>query len=583
MFRSVLNAVSVSLFLLLANMGFAQDSRNTITVCASADASALNPFTNISLTGGFVNEYLYTALLGFSQHTGQYVPLLASEMPLVLDNGRTIIYTIHPQAMWNSGQPVTVEDVVFSAKLIRSPYLRNTEKRGFFANINDVQVFGVNQVAFYLERPHPALHALTGALPVFQANWFDPQNTIQALTIDQVAHADKLPYAERTALRIISEKVSNWGTIESAYDARACAAPYILKEWKMNEKILLEANPKFWGRNLEVKPNELFAQDASSIQILITPDEKQVRELLFAGQVDAALNISAKLFYDLSPVREIQDEYRFESAAGQMYEYVGMNMRNGANGRASVFSDVLTRKALSAVCNVDYMLENVVWGQGKRISAEFPIHRPGYAHPDLQLLAFDPGKAMALLAAAGWEDADGNGILDRETAAGKQEFRVEFMYNLNRPERGILGEKLKVDAKAVGIEIEIVGVEWREYLERLSAGNFDLFAGAWSSDPVEESYRQVWHTEAITNGANFTGFGDAATDQLIERFDQEIDPARRQAICRQIQSVLYEEQPYIFLWASTRSMLIRRNLRSAEISPYGAGFYLPEWEKATRQ
>lgn len=583
MLRSLPTTVLFAFYLFLSLTGSAQDNRKGVTVCVSADASALNPFTNISLTGGFVNEYLYTSLLGFSQHTGQYVPLLAAEMPMVLDNGRTIIYTIHPQAMWNSGQPITVADVVFSAKLIRSPYLRNTEKRGFFANINDVQVFGENQVAFYLDRPHPALYALTGALPVFQANWFDPQNTIQALTLGQVANAQKLPYAERTALRIISERVSNWGSIESAYDSRACAGPYVLKEWKMNEKILLEANPKFWGRSLAVKPNELFAQDANTIQILITPEEKQVRELLFSGQVDAALNISSKLFYDLSPMREIQDEYRFESAAGQAYEYVGLNMRKGANDKASLFSDVLTRKALAALCNVDYMLENVAWGQGKRISAEYPLHRPGYVHPDLQPLDFDPGKAMALLSAAGWEDSDGNGVLDRVTAAGKQEFRVEFLYNLNRPERGLLAEKLKADAGAFGIEIEIVGVEWREYLERLSAGNFDLYAGAWASDPVEDSYRQIWHTEAIGNGANFTGFGDASTDQLIEKFDQEIDPERRKAICRQIQSVLYEEQPYIFLWASTRSMLVRRNLKGSEISPYGSGFYLPEWEKASRQ
>jgi len=83
--------------------------------------------------------------------------------------------------------------------------------------------------------------------------------------------------------------------------------------------------------------------------------------------------------------------------------------------------------------------------------------------------------------------------------------------------------------------------------------------GAWSSSTQSEDPRQIWHSESWSNGgSNFVGFGNAYSDSLIEAANSELNPAKRKMLMHEIQHIVQDEQPYVFLFNATRKYALHK-------------------------
>jgi ABC-type transport system substrate-binding protein len=92
--------------------------------------------------------------------------------------------------------------------------------------------------------------------------------------------------------------------------------------------------------------------------------------------------------------------------------------------------------------------------------------------------------------------------------------------------------------------------------------------GAWSSSSQSEDPRQIWHSESWSNGgSNFVGFGSAYSDSLIEAANAELNPAKRKIIMQEIQHVVQDEQPYVFLFNATRKYALHKRFNSTNVFP----------------
>lgn len=546
--------------------GFAQQNTRALRVCVSADADALNPITNLSYTAGLVNDLLYPGLVRYCPHSGEVQPVLAKSLPKILDEGRTVMYEIRQEAVWNNGTPVTAGDVIFSAKMMLSPYLVEAGKQGYFSAIQEVRAIDDKTVVFYLDRPHPQALDLTGRLPLIAREAFDPEGRLDSVNFAAIRNPSILPPAQQKLLREISAYAGAWGSMPGSTHPDYFCGPYQIKFWKMNQEICLEKNKKFWGREQRVLPASSFEK----IRILVR-EEDEMREMVFHNEVELVLSASPEQFFDLSGIPVLNEDYSFKTIGGNSYEYMGMNTNEG------LFADALTRKAMAHLVPYELLLEKAAFGLGERIASEYPLNFPRYRNQSLDLPDFNLDKAATLLAAAGWADSDGDGILDRAGAKGREKFSFSIMFNENRSERAKVAQVFSEIAANAGIEIVLQPVSWKDYLDNLKNKNFEMYIGGWIMEGEEISYRQIWHTEAKESGANFVGFGDEISDKLIEEFERELDENRRIYLAHQIQASIAQEQPCIFLWSSTRPLMISRQIQHPDLTTFGYGFWLPEW------
>jgi peptide/nickel transport system substrate-binding protein len=124
------------------------------------------------------------------------------------------------------------------------------------------------------------------------------------------------------------------------------------------------------------------------------------------------------------------------------------------------------------------------------------------------------------------------------------------------------------------VELVIDAKEFNAVREDFGRLDFDVYSGAWSQDPLPQDPKQLWSTEAAVPGAgNRMGFGDAASDQLIDEIRTTLDADLRDRLMLKLQEMLYDAQPGIFLFAPQERIAIS-NKFDGKATPMRPGFFM---------
>jgi ABC-type transport system substrate-binding protein len=561
----------------LAATSMAQ-SIERVTVGETSDADQLNPYTNFSATGSYINEYLYCALLRTDKSSGDFVPLLAESLPKISDDLLGYTYSLNPLAKFNSGKKVTARDVVFSLKMIRNPYVNNSQKRVQYDAIAGAEILDEHTVTIRVNKPNSQGLRLTGDFAVLSEDYFDPSHSLDAVSIAEESQGDKLSMVKSTPLKATAEKMNVFGSTFASFNEDATCGTYVLLNWRRGAEILLGVNKKFWGRKLTTLPNDYFKQNVAEIRFEINSDEATLRKAVFDQRYDMMTSVPQALFANLSEIPNLAKNYQFLSPPSASYEYIGLNTKTGARQRNIALEDLSVRQALARIVHVDLLMVQVCNGLGTRITSEFSASHPDCRNADLSLIPFDLKKANEILEKAGWIDRDGNGIREKTIDGEEVSLVLECIYNDNKRERQQIAEHLQANAREAGMLISVTPLPWADYLKQLKSGDFDIYLGAWVPDPNEDSYRQIWHTKSWGKGSNFVGFGSEASDKLIEMYDETIENGAHRALAHEIQKLIYDAQPYIFLWANNQCLIVSRKFTKAPIYTLRPGFWIPAWE-----
>lgn len=109
-------------------------------------------------------------------------------------------------------------------------------------------------------------------------------------------------------------------------------------------------------------------------------------------------------------------------------------------------------------------------------AAYLPIH-PAASGDNERTNSVTPSGAAGLLAASGWSDTDGNGVLDKTISSKKQELAFSVLVSANTPAGRLLAEKIQKDLSAIGIRAELEIVPYETYQSRIAKGEYELFLG----------------------------------------------------------------------------------------------------------
>src|SRR5699024_4673514 len=140
---------------------------------------------------------------------------------------------------------------------------------------------------------------------------------------------------------------------------------------------------------------------------------------------------------------------------------------------------------------------------------------------------YDRVKAKEMLKADGWEDTDGDGILDKMIDGKRVPFTIKFSVNSGNETRKAIALLFQEECRHVGIKVSVAQQDWSIYLQNMKQHKFEMMYGAWVSSPLPSDPKQIFSTKSYNGGSNFVGFGNIRTDKLIDSIRTTIDDDKR--------------------------------------------------------
>ncbi len=293
--------------------------------------------------------------------------------------------------------------------------------------------------------------------------------------------------------------------------------PFRFAEWRQGDSVRLERHDGYWGAAPALRTVTFkFVSDPSA----------QVAALL-AGDIDAIPNVGAP-----ESLERFKADDRFEVRVGNTEGETILAINN----RRGPLADARVRRAVSHAIDRQAIVDGAMFGYGTPIGSHFAPHHPAYV--DLtRRYVHDPDQARKRLAEAGYADG------------------FKAVMKLPPPSyarRG--GEIVAAQLAAIGIEVEIVPVEWAQWLKEVFKGEHDF------------DFTIVSHTEPLDIGIYarddyYFGYRSDAFNAVIEKLKGETDEAARKALYGEAQRILAEDAVNGFLFQLARTGVQRKGLK----------------------
>ena len=261
-------------------------------------------------------------------------------------------------------------------------------------------------------------------------------------------------------------------------------------------------------------------------------------------------------------VNRVASSYEYETITGG-YRYVGWNQIR--QGQATRFADRRVRQALTILTDRQEMCQRLMSGLATVTSG--PFHRLGnQVDPSIEPWSYDPIRARALLKESGFEDRDGDGIVED---ADMQPFTFKLIYVAGNANYQQMALYLKDAFARAGIVLEPDPLEWNVMLQRISQRDFDAITLGWTGTIESDPY-QIFHSSQIKDGGhNYIGYKNAELDELIERARYTPDEPARMEMWHRCHQILHEDQPYTFLFTRRAVTLVNKRVQNVQMVKLG--------------
>ena len=551
------------------------ERKNEIRVRLAAEPDRLSLILTGSGYAEQVLNYLFLSLQQYDPEGLDLKPVLIKQGPEIIEitegdykGGLAYTFELLDEAKWDNGAAVLASDFLFTMKVIWNPHVQSPARNdyGFLSDViidkNNPRKFTVYTNGIYFNA-----EAALSYIPIYPAYNYDPDSLLRDFSLKEIMEDQK---SEDERLKRFANQFNSARFSHDPDVIKGCGQ-YAVVSWDKGQQIVLEKKENWWGANLSEK-NDLLKANPSKIIYKIIPDNTAAVTAMKDGQLDVVSEIEPSTFVELRNNDFVKGNFELHTPPYLSYAYLGLNTAQAKLATKEV------RRALAHLVDMDQAIESFIFDLGERTVG--PIHpaKFGY-HKALKLIPYDLETARRLLAEAGWGDTDENGILDKTIEGQQVELRLSAKYTVTNEVAGNIITLLKESAAKVGIVIEPEGLEFKTLIQDYRGRDFDLLYASWSQMPGQEDLRQIWHTSSNTpRGFNRTGFGDAASDTIIDALGTTLDEEKRNQLYLSIQERIYEDQNYIFLYAPLRRIAISRNFKG-KTSARRPGFFVNQFER----
>jgi len=327
--------------------------------------------------------------------------------------------------------------------------------------------------------------------------------------------------------------------------------PFMLKEWKRGERMILVKNPNYWEKDEAGRTLPYLDE----LEWRVIPDDAARMIELEKGTVHIAVRVPpldvARLSRDPNIVLDFTTSVRTI--------YIGMNVRDRIpdkpDGAPNPLADKRVRQALNYCVDKEAIVKTIMGGQARVSDA--PIVPQVFGYSKVGPYPFDPARAAALLREAG--------------------VSLPLKLKLHHP-RGRYVRDVQV-AQAVQamlgtcrIEVELIPMEFVSFLALInkapSEAEHQLYLLGWGTITLDADYGlySLFHSSQWPPGPFNRGYYKNETvDRLLQQGREESNPDQRKAIYAQAQKVIWDDAPWIFLHSESQITGIRKNVKGADV------------------
>lgn len=543
-----------------------QDRLDTIVVRIADDPDRLHPIIARSTVAYQIMNKVFQPLAEFDPKTLLLRPVLIDSIAetIEVDTGQyagffRVPLTLNSSAQWENGSPVTVEDVVFSLKCVLICEWYDSGIPGLLSNLIAIEQ-GDNDKSFYFIVKDNSIFSVNSLLlmTVLPRYFYDANDLLNEMDLNRGLNEGRASWLE---------DIPDLGTFAEQFNSTVFSrekimgsGPYTFDKWLDGQLLSLKLKQNYWGNETKV-PYLSSANSPGTLAYRIIPDEQSAVESLKEGSVDIVGDFSPDLYDQL--VREGDEMITLYSPDVLQYYFMAINHRN------DVLKYRTVRQALTHLLPIDDIISELFNGLASPISG--PVHpaKPYYNH-ELEPYDYNPEIALQILTDEGWEDSDGNGILDMTTPDGELlELKIELTTS-QRPLGQSLALILQDEAKAIGIEIIIDVVDNPTLLQKVTEYTFQMANLASRFNSGYDEVYSSWHSNSIDRGNNIIGFSHPEVDSLINLIHSaDTSPDKLPALYKQFQRAVHREVPVIFICAPQERIAAKAtiNLPTTAIKP----------------
>ena len=459
----------------------------------------------------FGGGLLYDTLMEQATDEGSVSHPLIAEAYKYPDDYSSATYRLDPNARWHDGQPITVDDVVWSFNVLKA---NSPMYNRYFENVTEAKALSDREVQFIFDQKgNRELPKIMGDLVVLPKHWWEGTD----------ANGRKRDITKSTL------------------EPPLGSAAYKIKSFKPGSEIVWERVPDYWAATLPVK---IGRENFDTRRYTYFLDESaEWLAFVKGGFEDIHSENSGRGWmtkYDFPAVKAgdvVKKEYKASSRA---------NMQGFAiNTRRPLFKDRRVREALSTLFDFDTINRTQSFGLNTRITSYFmgsDLASSGLPQgkeleilnqyrdklpPELftqewKLPAFDTPQAerkilkqaVDLLAKAGWV-IKGRQMVNAQTGAP---FRFEILGS-NQAAEATLNPYVAMLRK-IGITATLRFVDQSQYINRLNDFDFDMTTVVLpQSDSPGNEQRDFWSSQAADSpgSRNYSGIKDPVVDALVDR------------------------------------------------------------------
>ncbi len=481
----------------------------TMRLAAEGNYDNLNPYTvrGVAAQGG---NLMFETLTASPNDEPFTVYGRIAETIYMPEDRSWVGFKLRENARWHDGEPITVDDVIFSLGKLREeghPFYRF-----YYSDVADVRKVGTREVRFeFGDTTNRELPLIVGQMPVLPKHYWEDRDFGRA-----------------------------------TLDPPLGSGPYRIGRHEPGRFVEYLRVEDYWGDDLAVNRGRW---NFERIRYDYFRDPTVIREAVKSGTIDFRLENQAKAWasdYDVPAVDRgalILDEIDHDTPTGMQ----GFVM----NTRRDIFSDARVRKAMAYAFDFEWTNRNLFFGQYDRTTSYFsnselassglpegrereileqfedripervftePYEPPstdgtGYPRENLK-------RALELLEEAGWVVEDMT-LVNEETG---RPFRFEVLLVSRAFERIVL--PLAANLRKLGIDVDVRLVDSSQYQRRIDSFDFDVIINVWgqSLSPGNEQ-REYWGSESAERqgSRNYAGLQDPVVDELVDMLIQAPD------------------------------------------------------------
>ena len=482
----------------------------TLKWAAQNDVITLDPHTQNHATTLSLLQNVYEGLVRYDKKFG-VEPALATSWQAV--SPTQVRFNLRKGVKFHDGSPFTADDVVFSYGRIMQPQ-----------GTMQIYVSGVKEVRKVDD--HTVDLILSGPNPVLLPNLVDFRIMSKAWSIKNK-----------------SENVQDFKAKEDIFASRNTngTGPYILKVWEPEKRIVLEANPAWWGKI-----------EGNVTEVIYTPiksDSTRVAALL-AGDVDLLTDLPTQ---DVTRLRS-DPKLKVLDGAENRTIFIGMDQFSNELKYSDVkgknpFKDIRVRKALNLA--VDREAIKRVTMRGLSIPAAIMIAPSvhGWSADIDKVAPADMEGAKKLLAEAGYPNG--------------------FSFQLDCPNNRYVNDEEICQAlvgmwSRIGLKAKLLAQSMPIFITKVQNFDMDAYMLGWGVANFDASYSLISLIHTKTTGAdgsfNLGRISDSKLDALIDAAKIETDAKKRDALLREALLITRDQYYYVPLHHQLRPWAMKTNV-----------------------